>query len=400
MSESWTYNTPPGTPSTGPQITAIALVFTALSLIIMMLRLYVRVIMLKAAGSDDWVIFVTWFAAAGFAIVSTIQTKWGLGLEKLEDMPAQNLYNFGLLQYAGAPLTDIQFSYISSILGFKISLLLSYLRFIPKGPYRWATFVTIGLCVAYHLAFLLVQINLCTPIAKQWDPTITNGSCIPGVPFYTSMASLTIAFDVIVYVPQINHVFKNQLTICLLSMFLPFPVLASSKIQKRKKFVLLGLFGLGAFITVIQIIRIQTVHALANYLDSSPLIMWSAIENNLGIIVCCIPTLAPLVKYFNEKSRSGSRSNKYGAASGYGKTGQSGNVGSRYALQSWRPGMSGMQPLGSGIDHSDRDIGVQSSRIGKGSDDGSADYHLDAPVIVKKTEFVVTSNPREPGEAV
>ncbi|KAK1513839.1 integral membrane protein, partial [Colletotrichum abscissum] len=375
MSESWTYNTPPGTPSTGPQITAIALVFTALSLIIMMLRLYVRVIMLKAAGSDDWVIFATWFAAAGFAIVSTIQTKWGLGLEKLEDMPAQNLYNFGLLQYAGAPF------YISSILGFKISLLLSYLRFIPKGPYRWATFVTIGLCVAYHLAFLLVQINLCTPIAKQWDPTITNGSCIPGVPFYTSMASLTIAFDVIV-------------------MFLPFPVLASSKIQKRKKFVLLGLFGLGAFITVIQIIRIQTVHALANYLDSSPLIMWSAIENNLGIIVCCIPTLAPLVKYFNEKSRSGSRSNKYGAASGYGKTGQSGNVGSRYALQSWRPGMSGMQPLGSGIDHSDRDIGVQSSRIGKGSDDGSADYHLDAPVIVKKTEFVVTSNPREPGEAV
>lgn len=183
-------------------------------------------------------------------------------------------------------------------------------------------------------------------------------------------------------------------------MFLPFPVLASSKIQKRKKFVLLGLFGLGAFITVIQIIRIQTVHALANYLDSSPLIMWSAIENNLGIIVCCIPTLAPLVKYFNEKSRSGSRSNKYGAASGYGKSGQSGNVGSRYALQSWRPGMSGMQPLGSGIDHSDRDIGVQSSRIGKGSDDGSADYHLDAPVIVKKTEFVVTSNPREPGEAV
>ncbi|KAJ0308675.1 hypothetical protein COL516b_003219 [Colletotrichum fioriniae] len=412
MSESWTYNTPPGTPSTGPQITAIALVFTALSLIIMMLRLYVRVIMLKAAGSDDWVIFATWFAAAGFAIVSTIQTKWGLGLEKLEDMPAQNLYNFGLLQYAGAPF------YISSILGFKISLLLSYLRFIPKGPYRWATFVTIGLCVAYHLAFLLVQINLCTPvgfshllfqdrtnidkeqIAKQWDPTITNGSCIPGVPFYTSMASLTIAFDVIVYVPQIKPALKRQLTVGLLSMFLPFPVLASSKIQKRKKFVLLGLFGLGAFITVIQIIRIQTVHALANYLDSSPLIMWSAIENNLGIIVCCIPTLAPLVKYFNEKSRSGSRSNKYGAASGYGKSGQSGNVGSRYALQSWRPGMSGMQPLGSGIDHSDRDIGVQSSRIGKGSDDGSADYHLDAPVIVKKTEFVVTSNPREPGEAV
>lgn len=113
-----------------------------------------------------------------------------------------------------------QKSYITSILGFKISLLLSYLRFIPKGVYRWATLITIGMCIAYHIAFLVVQVNLCTPvrliisnslppsfspqplttpqIAKQWDPTITNGSCIPGVPFYTSMAALTIVFDIVV----------------------------------------------------------------------------------------------------------------------------------------------------------------------------------------------------------
>ncbi|KAF0327441.1 hypothetical protein K4K61_011908 [Colletotrichum sp. SAR11_59] len=370
----WTYNTLPGADTDGPKIATIAIVFTALSLVIMALRLYVRMVMLKATGSDDWVIVVTWFCAAGFAVVSIMQTKWGLGLKKLTDMPEENLYEFGLLQYAGAPF------YISSILGFKLSLLLSYLRFIPKGIYRWSTFATIGLCIAYHIAFLVVQINLCTPIAKQWDPTITNGFCIPGVPFYTSMAALTIVFDIVV-------------------MFLPFPVLATSKIQKRKKFVLLGLFGLGAFITVIQIIRIQTVHSLANYLDSAPLIMWSTVENNLGIIVTCVPTLAPLVKYFNEKSRSGSRSNKYGGASGYGRSAATGNgnVGSRYALQSWRPGMSGMQPLSSGIDRNETEVGIEGgSRRGKSSDDGSTDYHLDAPVIVKKTEFVVTSNPREP----
>jgi hypothetical protein len=48
------------------------------------------------------------------------------------------------------------------------------------------------------LSFLVVQINLCQPAAKQWDPSITNGSCLPAVPFYTSMASLTIVFDIIV----------------------------------------------------------------------------------------------------------------------------------------------------------------------------------------------------------
>lgn len=67
-------------------------------------------------------------------------------------------------------------------------------------------------------------------------------------------------------------------------MLLPFPVLLRSHIQKRKKLVLLGLLGLGVFITIIQVIRIRTIKNLANYLDSASLIMWSTVENNMGII--------------------------------------------------------------------------------------------------------------------
>lgn len=106
-------------------------------------------------------------------------------------------------------------------------------------------------------------------------------------------------------------------------MLLPFPVLLRSHIQKRKKFVLLGLFGLGVFITIIQIIRIQTVKQLSNYIDSAPLILWSAVENNLGIIVANVPTLAPLIKYYHERSSRGNTSNRrtgYGAY-GYGMSG-------------------------------------------------------------------------------
>lgn len=89
-------------------------------------------------------------------------------------------------------------SYITSILGFKLALLFSYLRFVPKGLYRHTIIAVIVACVLFHLSFLLVQINLCQPVRKQWDPSITTGYCIPAVPFYTSMASLTIVFDVAV----------------------------------------------------------------------------------------------------------------------------------------------------------------------------------------------------------
>lgn len=60
--------------------------------------------------------------------------------------------------------------------------------------------------------------------------------------------------------------------------------------------------------TIIQIIRIQTITNLTNYLDSAHSIMWSIMEANIGIIITCIPPLAPLVKYFSEKSRSGTGS--------------------------------------------------------------------------------------------
>ncbi|KAL2195082.1 hypothetical protein P885DRAFT_70667 [Corynascus similis CBS 632.67] len=324
----WTYNTKdPDAPTIGPLITGLASALTLLSLVTVCLRTYVRAWMIKAFG---------------------IETRWGLGLRHIEDLPPEDVYNFGLLQYMGAPF------YITSILGFKLALLYSYSRFITLGAYRIVLFVIITACILFHLSFLLVQLNLCQPARKQWDPSVTWGSCIPGVPFYTSMASITMVFDVTV-------------------MLLPFPILLQSRIQTRKKVILLGLFGLGTFITVIQILRIQTVKQLENYVDSAPLILWSTVENNLGIMCANVPTLAPLVKYYNERTSRGSRT-PYGAAgsnvprtrtgayghgttagrstvrgSGIIGTSKSGaRVGSWYGSGTWRSGRPrGMETLAS-----------------------------------------------------
>lgn len=88
-------------------------------------------------------------------------------------------------------------------------------------------------------------------------------------------------------------------------MLLPFPVLSSLQLPTKKKVVLSLLFGLGIFVTIIQIIRIQTIKSLKNYIDSSLLIMWSMVENNIGVIITCVPTLSPLLKSWREKTGSG-----------------------------------------------------------------------------------------------
>lgn len=47
----WTYNAPDGAPTSGPQISSLAIVFTAVALLVVLMRVYVRGFMVKAFGA-------------------------------------------------------------------------------------------------------------------------------------------------------------------------------------------------------------------------------------------------------------------------------------------------------------------------------------------------------------
>lgn len=55
---------------------------------------------------------------------------------------------------------------------------------------------------------------------------------------------------------------------------------------KKKQIALVGVFALGFFITIIQIIRIFTIKNLKTYTDSQPIVIWSDVEISLGV---CFP---------------------------------------------------------------------------------------------------------------
>lgn len=57
-------------------------------------------------------------------------------------------------------------SYITSILGFKLSLLFSFLRIAAEKRYRVAIIVIATLCTIFNLIFLIVQINICSPVSR------------------------------------------------------------------------------------------------------------------------------------------------------------------------------------------------------------------------------------------
>ncbi|KAL6870387.1 hypothetical protein J3F83DRAFT_677151 [Trichoderma novae-zelandiae] len=317
----WAYNTPDGTPNNGPAIAAVALTVTTLALVALCLRIYVRTRITKAVGLDDWLIIASWIGACGYTSATVVQTKWGLGLIELESMPDENVLNFGKTQYIGAPF------YVLGIWGFKTSLLVSYVRLVP-GTYRLLPISIAVIVTMAHIAFMLVFLFLCIPVEKQWEPLVP-GHCADAVPFYLTFSSLTIVFDVI-------------------TLVLPFPILIKLQMKIRRKIALLCLFALGLFVTIVQIIRIQTIRNLANYLDSASAIKWSIVETAVGIVIACVPALAPLITYFSEKTRNSGGDDSTG---GVGK-GRSVGDGTRlggggegpYALQSWRAARGGRRP--------------------------------------------------------
>lgn len=181
-------------------------------------------------------------------------------------------------------------------------------------------------------------------------------------------------------------------------MFLPFPTLWQSRIQKRRKAVLLGLFATGLFITVIQIVRIQTIKNPADFLDPSKLVMWSYIEANLAIVVVCVPTLSPLATYFAEIKTSratttgtwtGSRGTRAAAATAAPVPSSS---SSAYALQPWRP-----DGAAEGRKNGERIVVSREVSVTTGDDADSRnesqesmiqyDHHASQGRIMKKTEF-------------
>lgn len=255
---------------------------------------------------------------------------------------------------------------------------MSYLRIIQFGFWNLASKVMAVVIILAHIAFELGFIFICNPIAKSWDTSITSGSCL-GMPFYTAFSSLTIAFDIIMSVPwktQASCVMVANLV--LLSMLLPFHVIVKTQIQTRKKVAILGLFALGTFITVVQVIRFSTIRSLSNLLDSASPITWSIIEGNLGIITTCLPTLAPLMRYYAERSRLEGQSERVGTTGQHG--GNSHHTSSSYVMVSFLNGLRGT------------DTAVERSTVVSGNHSGdSTELIISTTGIIKTTELTVSS---------
>jgi hypothetical protein len=170
--------------------------------------------------------------------------------------------------------------YHAGLCAAKMTFLLQYYRIFALQRMRVVYIIAIIVVGAWSFAQVLIALLICRPIQGLWDKTIA-ADCMPNAPQIYVNAGGNIVTDVAIFL-------------------LPLPAIKHLSLQKRQKFMLLGIFSLGFFTVAISVIRIK-------FLDIGGDVTWQHVESSgwsigeLASALTCssLPTLRPFIsKYF------------------------------------------------------------------------------------------------------
>ncbi|KAJ5928272.1 hypothetical protein N7466_007228 [Penicillium verhagenii] len=168
----------------------------------------------------------------------------------------------------------------------KISILLLWKRMIsPIRSFQTCCHVMIGVVIAWSIAFVFATVFQCgLNWSWNWAPiTLFLTQCSNTLNMLTVFTATDIATDIVIIV-------------------LPVPIIWKLHLPTAKKAGLTGLFMLGLFTIGAGIARMY-IYLVTSYdkqdnpdfiADFTLFMLWSAIEVNVGMIVCSMPVCGPV----------------------------------------------------------------------------------------------------------
>ncbi|KAF7597609.1 hypothetical protein BBP40_000087 [Aspergillus hancockii] len=314
--------------SRAPRILAIVGALTGLSGLLVALRCYVRLYILRKFLSDDGVIVAALLCAFGVLACFVGESYHGVGW-KSEDIK----------QHDFAVLTEYMFYHaIVIVLGIslvKVSLALFLLRFASQNKFLKRFIIgALGFLILFTIACILTLIFQCLPVKAAWDFSIRTKAKCYSVKTYLAIGEFNSAINIVT-----DFVFAT------LPVFMFYKV----QVNKRTRVSLMGILSLGYFACAAGIVKTVLQSQLFDepdpYRDCQYLI-WNCVELNVGIIAASFPTIKPLVKSligttisFTSGGRSGKRHGQgYHAQSSYimhslQHNNRTGNADGKYSVQ-------------------------------------------------------------------
>ncbi|PYH47038.1 polytopic membrane protein [Aspergillus saccharolyticus JOP 1030-1] len=282
-------------------VRAVAAVFLALASVTTMLRCYVRLRIVKAFGWDDGIMVLAYLFYIFFSGAMIGGSLWGTGKHLVDLTNHQRTTAMEYWFYC-----DIGYA-VGSILC-KISVAIFILRITIDRIHRIVIFVVLAFVVTAGLAFFILLLVQCHPIAYFWLRLSTveqgKGSCI----------NINIVMDSLYAFSATSALFDMTIAV------LPILLVRKLKMHRDVKIAVASLLGMACVASVAVIARIPFIPTLRNedwLYETVNIAIFSNIETGLGIFAGSMATLRPLLRQFRpstyqhtwpSSSRGGQRS--------------------------------------------------------------------------------------------
>ncbi|GJC84899.1 satratoxin biosynthesis SC1 cluster protein 4 [Colletotrichum liriopes] len=332
----------------------ISITMGTLSGVFVIIRLVHKVLAtLGDLGMDDWFILITLGAGIPGTVINThgFATN-GLGKD-IWTVPFDKITNFGYWFFVMEPM------YFGQVTLLKMSLLFFYMRiFSHNSSIKKLIWGTIGFNAVFGTTFIFVAVFQCTPISFYWTKWDLEhkGTCLDINAIAWANAGISIVLD-------------------FWMLALPLSQIKSLNLHWKKKIGVAMMFFVGTFVTVVSILRLQSLVQFAKSQnptwDQFDVATWSTVEINVGIICACMPSIRVILVGFFPKLLGSTRRGTSQAA--------------KYYIQSSGNGRSRNRTLGNEakIRTVDRETGASS-----GSPNGimytkeyTVDYHDETSLV-------------------
>ncbi|OQD82826.1 hypothetical protein PENANT_c019G06351 [Penicillium antarcticum] len=262
----------------------------SISVIVVSLRTFVRLWIVRAFGWDDGLMVAALTLFIMLNICCIVGSMNGIG-HSYKDFTSVITFKKALMWWWLGQMTYIWAASVA-----KISIALALLRLTVQKSHRIILWGLIGTTVSIGLMFWLVLLFDCQPISYFWHKVDkdSKGRCLP----------LSTLLD-------IAYFYSSLTILCDLMLgILPAFLVWSLQMNSRTKLAVGGILSLGAFASVAVIIRIPFLHYYAdtNFLYSTfQIAIWSVIETGLGITAGSLITLRPLFRWLLDGTMSYTR---------------------------------------------------------------------------------------------
>lgn len=255
---------------------AISNSFGSISGGVIIFRLVSKYISNAEFGLDDYFVVITLVSGIPSSILTVRATiPNGLGKD-IWTVPFNQITAFVHAFYAMEVLYFLQVALL------KLSLLFFYLRVFPGPKIRRFIWGTIIFDILFGLVFILTGIFQCRPISYYWNSWDGEheGKCVDINALAWANAGISILLDAwMLGLPMSQVIYLN--------------------LHWKKKVGVALMFIVGTFVTVVSILRLQSLLHFAKSTnptwDNVPVSQWSTVEINVGIICVCMPSIRLLL---------------------------------------------------------------------------------------------------------